>query len=329
MAPKTVLITGCGPDSIGSAFAQRFHLRGHRVFATSRTDEETSLDPALADLGIETFALDVTSDSSITNAVAKVEELTNNGPGPSLDILINCAGIVQAMPFADTQLADMKKLMDINVTGTWAVSQAFLPLLLESPHGGVLVGMASINEILCPPFFSAYNASKAAVEAMMRTIRRELAPLGVRVVMLKSGSVRSGLFRNALASSGLPDGSLYHPAVDKYIREREFAKNVPFMEVDDYAEQAVSEILKESPRAAAWFGGLVWICWILSWLGWETMLVSSQAFMIDEFRPDTEMIGLVYDGGSKWFEQDSLHSTELKGDLHRTWLSAMPATSAF
>lgn len=275
MAPQTVLITGCGPESIGSAFAKRFQLRGLRVFATGRTDKDTDLDPALAPLGIETFTLDVTSESSISDAVAKVQTLTKEDGRASLDILINCAGVVQAMPFADSQLATVKQLMDVNVIGTWAVSHAFLPLLLNSSHGSVIVGMGSVNEVLCPPFFSAYNASKSAVEAMMRTIRRELAPLSVRVVVLKSGSVRSALFDNAVASEGLPEGSLYGAEVDRYIRRQEFKKGAAFMEADAYAEKAVNEILKESPRAVAWFGGLVWMSWLLSWLGWETMLVSS------------------------------------------------------
>ena len=71
------------------AFAKRFQLRGGlRVFATGRTDnKDTDLDPTPAFLSIETFTLDVTSESSLADAVAKVQELTKEGGKASMDIL--------------------------------------------------------------------------------------------------------------------------------------------------------------------------------------------------------------------------------------------------
>ena len=74
MAPKTVLITGCGASGIGAALAKEFHQRGHHVFASGRTAEE--IDSSLSDLGIQTTVLDVTSTASIEEAVRRVRTKT-------------------------------------------------------------------------------------------------------------------------------------------------------------------------------------------------------------------------------------------------------------
>lgn len=263
MLPKTVLITGCGPGGIGSALAHEFHMRGHRVFATGRSASE--IDPALAHLGVRTLVLDVTSETSTDDAYKAIATAT----GGRLDILINNAGLLHIMPFADTPVADMRRVMDVNVLGVWAVTHAFLPLLLEAK--GIVANLCSVNQVFCPPFLAAYNASKAAVEAMSRTLRRELAPLGVRVVIIKTGSVRSRLFENSTPTV-LPDRSLYAPLRD-WIEGRGFATMARFMDIEDYAKAVVSELLKDGVRPVIWLGGLVWIAWFLSWFGWETIMV--------------------------------------------------------
>ena len=263
MPAKTVLITGCGPNGIGSALAQEFHMRGHRVFATGRAADE--IDPALTRLGMQTIVLDVTSDKSIAEAVRVVQSAT----GGRLDVLVNNAGLLHVMPFADTPVADVRRIMDVNVIGVWTVTCAFLPLLLEAK--GVVANLCSINEVFCPPFLAAYNASKAAVEAMARTIRRELAPLGVRVVILKTGSVRSRLFENSTPTV-LPEQSLYSP-LRSWIEGRGFAASARFMDVEHYAKAVATELLKDNVRPVLWIGGLVWIAWFLSWFGWETIMV--------------------------------------------------------
>lgn len=263
MPLKTALITGCGPGGIGSALAKALHLRGHRVFATGRSTKE--IDPALVDLGVETFVFDVTSEESIKNAVVKVKELTDG----RLDILINNAGLLQVMPFADTSVSDLRRLYEVNVIAVWAVTQAFLPLLLEAQ--GLVVGLSSISSVFCAPFIAGYASSKAAVESMMRAMRRELAPLGVRVMVVKTGSVTTGLFSNSIAK--LPSDSMYG-ALKGWIESKAAFTDARHQRVDEYAEEVVDEIVKDKTSAFVWKGGMIWVAWILSWLGWETMLVS-------------------------------------------------------
>lgn len=266
MPLKTVLITGCGPNSIGAALAREFHLRGHCVFATGRSGPD--IDPTLAPLGMQTLVLDVTSETSISSAVSTVSAAGH--PHARLDMLINSAGLLQLLPFADTPAAEARHVFEVNVVGVWAVTRAFLPLLLEAQ--GLVANLASVNAVFCPPFMAAYNASKAAVEAFGRSIRRELAPLGVRVVNLKTGSVRSGLFGNA-AATVLPERSLYAP-LRQWIESRGFLEVASYMETEDYARAVATDLLRDNVRPVIWRGGLVFLAWLFSWFGWETIMVT-------------------------------------------------------
>ncbi|KAI1419252.1 short-chain dehydrogenase/reductase [Xylaria sp. FL1777] len=274
--PRTVLITGCGPSGIGNALAIEFHLRGHRVFASGLSED---LLTSFKDLHIETLVLDVTSSSSIDAAVAHISSAT----GGKLDILINNAGVMHVMPFADTDVAAARQLFEVNVLGVFAVTKAFLPLLLASAkadesHGqqgrsSVVANIGSVNQVLRPTFFGIYNASKAAIEALGGTIRTELAPLGVRVVTVKTGSVYTPLFDNAPPTK-LPEDSLYQP-VKEWIEERKMLGSARFITSDEYAKKVVTELLRPSVKHVIWAGGLTTIAWVLSWFGWEGILDST------------------------------------------------------
>ena len=176
------------------------------------------------------------------------------------------------MPFADTPVEELRRVFEVNDFAVWAVTQVFLPLLLEAK--GLVVNLGSVNAGLCPPFFAAYSASKAAVESLGRAMRRELAPLGVRVVAVKTGSVRSPLFDNAQAIA-IPDDSIYAP-LRAWVAERGYLGDARFMELDECAKVVVSDLLSENVKPVIWRGGLATIAWVLSWFGWETMLVRSQ-----------------------------------------------------
>lgn len=285
MPLQTILITGCGPGGIGSALAIEFQMRGHRVLAT---DVSAAHLAPLRDRGIETLELDVTSEDSIAQAVRDVAVLTggNKDEGGFLDILINNAGIMHVMPFADATVADARRVFDVNVLGVVAVTQAFLPLLLTSarrnnPHdagggGPMVVNICSINSQVRPPFFGIYNASKAAIEVLGGTIRPELAPLGIRVVTVKTGSVHTELFGN-LAPTRLPERSLY-AAARGFIEGREMLERAPHMDREVYARRVVDELLRPEVKKVIWQGGLTTFAWVLSWFGWEGMLVSCDFF---------------------------------------------------
>ncbi|KAI0121931.1 NAD(P)-binding protein [Daldinia grandis] len=272
MPLKTVFITGCGPGGIGSALATEFHLRGHRVIASSE-----DLPTHLQGIGIETMVLDVTSQDSIDRAVTHVSKLTDG----KLDVLINNAGVLHIMPFAHTDIVAARRVLDVNVLGVFAVTQAFLPLLISAAAAArksgdgsgketaLVANIGSVNAQIKPAFFGIYNASKAALEVLGATIRPELAPLGIRVVTVKTGAVGTGLFTNAPPTK-LPEDSPYQP-LREYIESRKMLEKIQFIDPATYAKKVVDELLKRTVKPLIWYGPTSTIAWVLSWFGWEGM----------------------------------------------------------
>ncbi len=117
---RTILVTGCS-SGIGAALCKELHSRGQKVFATARRPE--SLKP-LADLGIETLALDVNDDDSIAVAMAAVEAAAG-----SLDMLVNNAGFSQVGAVLDLTRDDLRRQYETNVIAPVAVTRAAMPLL--------------------------------------------------------------------------------------------------------------------------------------------------------------------------------------------------------
>ncbi|KAK9418535.1 hypothetical protein SUNI508_08023 [Seiridium unicorne] len=187
---KVVLITGCTDGSAGAALARQFQLRGCRVFATARKLEKMK---ALAELGIDTLGMDVSSQPHIDTAVETVREAA----GGRLDILVNNAAAFNLMPMADQNIDDARFMFDVNVFGLLAVTQSFLPLLIAAGGEAVVSNVSSISAPSEPVFQGVYAASKAAVFAMSGVMRKEFVPLGVRVVTIMSGAVDTNFRDNS------------------------------------------------------------------------------------------------------------------------------------
>ncbi|KAI1474977.1 putative short-chain dehydrogenase/reductase [Daldinia eschscholtzii] len=265
MSRKTVLITGCSEGGIGAALALEFYARGCQVFATARN---VSKMRSLSEKGIKTLPLDVDSDESIADCLAAVQKATDG----SLDYLINNAGINHVLPFVDAKIDDLRRVINTNIIGVLAVTHAFLPLLIKAQ--GTVATVGSVNEVFCPPYQVAYSASKAAVHAISRVLRVELAPLGVKFVTLITGSVKSNLSDNT--PSKVPEHSLYRAAASN-IENRDFLKGAPSTDTDVFAKEVVRDLLRPKPKLNIWHGGMVNLAWILTWFGWEGILDSTVA----------------------------------------------------
>ena len=136
---KAVLITGCSPNGIGQAMVKHFHARNYYVFATTR-NPSTSTDASLASLpDIEFLELDVT----VPHTIARCKDIVAKRTGGTLDVLVNNAGIEFNSPLLDTNIADAKRLFDVNFWGVLEMVQAFAPLLVEA--GGVVFNQSSID----------------------------------------------------------------------------------------------------------------------------------------------------------------------------------------
>ena len=259
MAKKTILITGCSAGGIGESLAREFHHKGLRVFATARSLSKMT---QLAEIGIETLTLDVTSKTSIAEANASVAAKT----GGILDYLLNNSGGGYSMPVTDMDVEAAKQMFDVNFWGIITVTQSFIPLLIKA-HGTV-INNTSIVAHLPLPFQAPYCASKAAATSLTSTMRLEFQSLGVKVIDIKTGVVNTHFFDNLNKEQAqvIPDDSRYLPAK----KEVEFAMmgrsvdEKQMMNVTVYAKKVVHDVLGKSPPAVVWRGASASVVWFVS-----------------------------------------------------------------
>lgn len=175
------------------------------------------------------------------------------------------------LPLLDTDVAEAKKMFDVNVFAVVSVTKAFSPLLIASK--GTIINIGSIAGKAPVPWQGCYNASKAAVKILSDQLRLELAPFGVGCICTVTGGTKTKFFEN---SSGikLPADSLYAPGKD--IIESVAAGSVvkkDAMDVDVYAKSLVKNALKSNQTKNQWLGGSSRIIWFAGTFFWSTIWV--------------------------------------------------------
>ncbi len=139
--------------------------------------------------------------------------------------------------------------------------QSFAPLLIRAK--GMIVQIGSLSGFMPHVFGSPYNASKAALHSYSNTLRVELAPLDVRVVLVYTGGVQS---RIARIERSLPKDSLYLPANEGYLKRMTHTQQNA-MPTDVYAKSVVEQLLKKKPRHWIWEGSYIWLMWFFwTWM---------------------------------------------------------------
>ena len=182
---KHTLVTGCS-SGIGRATALRLAAAGQHVYAGVRSQADgDQLARSAAGGEITPLILDITVPGHIATAADVV-----TGHTAGLDGLVNNAGFGLASPAELVQLDAFRRQLEVNVTGQLAVTQAFLPRLRRAR--GRIVMVSTIGVRFSPPFAGALDATKAALEALGDALRQELAPWGVRVVLIEPASINSG-----------------------------------------------------------------------------------------------------------------------------------------
>jgi len=182
-----VVVTGAS-TGFGAAIARHLAGRrgGFRVFGTVRRAED---EAALERASVTAVRMDVTDSASIARAREQVERVLAGAP---LAGLVNNAGIPAAGPLELFSLDELRRVLEINLVGAVAVTQAFLPLLKASR--GRIVNMSSIAGRSALPFLGPYAASKFGLEAISDSLRRELLPFGVKVIVIEPGTFKTAIW---------------------------------------------------------------------------------------------------------------------------------------
>lgn len=179
---RVVLITGAS-SGIGRACALHLHARGYRVYGTSR---QAPAAVAEDDSGPCMIAMDVTCEASVQAAIALI--MAREG---RLDVVVNNAGYGIAGAIEDTRIDEAQAQLDTNFFGVLRVCRAVLPIL-RAQGAGYLVNVSSIGGLIAIPFQGLYSASKFALEGLSESLRAEVRPYGVQVVMIEPGDFRTG-----------------------------------------------------------------------------------------------------------------------------------------
>ena len=181
MSARVVLVTGAS-SGIGEAAAQSLHHAGFVVYAAARRVDRMA---GMQASGIRTIQLDVTDDDSARAAVERI--IAEQG---RIDVLVNNAGYGSYGALEDVPLAEAQAQLDVNVLGLARMARLVLPHMRERRSGAVL-NVASMGGHFTTPLGTWYHASKYAVEAISDAMRMELAPFGIRVVVIEPGSIRT------------------------------------------------------------------------------------------------------------------------------------------
>ena len=166
---KRILITG-GAGGIGSGTAKRFLEEGARVYVLDR--DETACQRLKKELPAlhGTIIADVADPESVRRAFEELDSLANG-----LDVLINNAGISIRHAFMDITPQEWRSVMDVNLNGVFYVAQQAARRML-SAGGGVIINMGSTNGLAGYHYYADYNATKAGVIELSRSMALELAP---------------------------------------------------------------------------------------------------------------------------------------------------------
>jgi len=189
MVNRRVVVTGAS-SGIGEATARRFAKHGWQVVAVARRKER--LAALAADIGVDTFVADVTSQSDVEALAAYLREL-----GPIHALVNNAGGAFGLASVEASDPDDWTRMFDVNVVGTKRVTSALLPLLREGIVEGESASILMITSIAAHVVYeggSGYNAAEFAQHALTAVLRLELAGEPIRVIEVAPGMVKTEEF---------------------------------------------------------------------------------------------------------------------------------------
>lgn len=185
---RGVLVTG-GGSGIGAAAVRAFAAEGASIAIGDRDlAAAAALAAELSQDCVQAFALDVadrgSAEAFIAGAAARLGRL---------DVLVNCAGVREIAPVLDLDPQEWRRVVSINLDGTFHVSQCFARAVRRQGGPAAIVNISSSAGLMGIPHRAAYVAAKHGVVGLTKEMAMELGPIGVRVNAIAPGSVRTPL----------------------------------------------------------------------------------------------------------------------------------------
>jgi 3-oxoacyl-[acyl-carrier protein] reductase len=226
---KNAIITGAG-RGIGKAIAQKFLREGARVLICDIVAER--LQTSAKDLGqygeVQTLVGDVTDSAFCAALVKRAQELFGE-----LHVLVNNAGIAISEPFLEHSEAAWDRTLAVNLKSVFLLSQYAARVMVAQKKGGAIVNLASSNGHVGERGLAAYNASKAGVILLTKTMAIELASYNIRVNAVSPGFIMTELAREAGVDEDLLRGYVQKIPLGRYGRPDEVANLCAFLASDE------------------------------------------------------------------------------------------------
>ena len=184
---RVALVTGAS-SGIGEETARLLHEAGFTTYAVARRVDRMA---GLADAGVHTFAMDVTDDASMVAGINRI--VVDKG---RIDVLVNNAGYGSYGAVEDVPIDEARRQFEVNVFGLARLTQLVTPTMREQGAGRI-INVSSIGGKFYEPLGAWYHATKFAVEGFSDSLRPELKPFGIEVVLVEPGPIISEWNTNA------------------------------------------------------------------------------------------------------------------------------------
>ena len=247
MTDKVWFITGAA-KGLGYLIARDALRAGDKVVATSRTVDGLADRLAVSNDRLLVLPLDVTD----ADAVAKAHVSAINAFG-QIDALVNNAGRAQLGFFETIRDDEVRRQFEINVFGAMNVARAVLPTM-RSRRSGLVVTISSVNGLVANPGGSIYSASKFALEGWMEGLSEEVAPLGIRSLIIDPGMMRTNFLDPSTARQGDLEIEDYAEAASAFRGFISQANGAQDNDPEELAALIVKEASSDEPARRLLFG---------------------------------------------------------------------------
>ncbi|MGC2041709.1 SDR family oxidoreductase [Paraburkholderia caledonica] len=220
---KTALVTGAG-KGIGRATVQLLAERGARVVAMSRTHAD--LQTLAEETGCETVCVDLADAAATREAADAVQPV---------DLLVNCAGIVELQPFLETSIEAFDAIMAVNLKAAMIVGQSCARSMIARGVHGSIVNVSSLSATVGLPRHAAYCASKAALVALTRVMAVELGPHGIRVNTVNPVVTVTPMAEKAWSDPAKSAPMLARIPLNRFVQPLEVARRIAYLLSDGAA----------------------------------------------------------------------------------------------
>jgi NAD(P)-dependent dehydrogenase (short-subunit alcohol dehydrogenase family) len=192
---ELIVVTGAS-TGMGAATVKELARKGFHVLAGVRHEADAEALRGLGIEGIEPCILDITVESDVAAIADRVASDPMHRP---LRALVNNAGVAINAPVETLPMDEWRRQFEVNLFGHIAMTQALLPALLN--NSGTVVNISSVGGKFALPTYGAYAGSKFALEAVSDALRREVSDVGIKVVVVEPGAVKTEMAERGIATA--------------------------------------------------------------------------------------------------------------------------------